>query len=176
MASRNVRDVINHKTWTDVQPRAISLNEEKPTGEITMAKAPKSLTPADKKLAQAGLKQAVAAHNVNIRSISATLKAADAKLAAVKKDADAAVKAASKSVAGAMKAAQTTVKTAQKDYAAAFAKAAKHNAAAAVGTAKLSARQAALDAVPVAVAPKVVAGRAPKAAKAPVAEKATAAS
>lgn len=119
-----------------------------------MAKAPKTMTLADKKAAQINLKQALKQHSDNVKSIAAETKAAQAALNAAKKSADALTKEAEKAAAAKRKEADTALAAAQKAYAAAVAKADKAAAAAAKGTEKLTAQLEALDAVPVANTPK----------------------
>lgn len=119
-----------------------------------MAKAPKTLTIAEKKAQQADLKLALKNHSENVRSIAAETKAATAALNAAKKSADALAKDAEKAAAAKRKEADALVAAAQKAYAAAVAKSEKATAAAAKGTEKLNAQLAALDAIAVAATPK----------------------
>ena len=120
-----------------------------------MAKAPKTITPADKKLQLAGLKTALKNHGELVKGITVEQKAAEKALAAAKKSADAEVKEAEKAAAAKRKAAGADIAAAQKAYAAAVAKAEKAAAAALKGSEKLNAQVAALEAMPVAAAPKV---------------------
>ena len=169
----NISKVRNFVTWTEVPNVAgPSLTSKTPTGETHMAKAPKTISAADKKAQMAGLKQALSLHNGNIKSISAAVKeAAQAKAAAEKaaaaetkainaavavekKAADALVAAAHKAAELRAKAAAAGVTAAEKAFAAAAAKAEKQTEAAAKGTAKIQAQIAALEATPVAVAEK----------------------
>ena len=170
----NISKVRNFVTWTEVPNVAgPSLTSKTPTGETHMAKAPKTISAADKKAQMAGLKQALSLHNGNIKSISAAVKeAAQAKAAAEKvakaelkeinavslatrKAADEEVARANKVADAGYKTVQAKVASASKAYEAAKAKAEKQEAAAEKGTAKLQAQMAALEAMPVAVAEKV---------------------
>jgi len=120
-----------------------------------MAKAPKTITPAEKKLAQANLKEALKNHAALTKGITVEQKAAEKALADAKKSADATIKEAEKAAAAKRKEADAAIVAAQKAYAAAFAKAEKSKAAAAKGTEKLTGQLAALEALAVMAAPKV---------------------
>ena len=148
----SINDIRARVTWVHTHSTsnpAQTANQEK----TQMAKSPsKIMTIADKKLAQANLKAALAQHNTSVKAINADQKAADAALAAAKKSADAIAKEAAKAAAAKAKEADALVKAAQKTYDAAVAKSAKAKDAAAKGTAKLTMQLVALDAAPVATA------------------------
>ncbi len=120
-----------------------------------MAKAPKTITPAEKKLALANMKEAMKNHAALIKGIDVESKAAEKALADAKKSADAAIKEAEKAAAAKRKAADAAIVAAQKAYAAAVEKAEKSKAAAAKGSAKLLGQLDALDSITVVAAPKV---------------------
>lgn len=166
-----ISKVRRNRTWAITQNAADSyLVGNPPTGETHMAKAPKSLTAAEKKLALANLKTATKAHSENVKSISAALKEVEkaralvakdnaikakalaTQIATAKKAADTMVAAAFKTADAETKAFNATMAKADKDLAAATAKAEKAKAAAEVGAAKLAAQIAALEAVPVVAA------------------------
>ncbi len=115
-----------------------------------MAKAPKTISVADKKAALAGLKQALKQHSENVKSIGAETKAATAALNAAKKSADALTKEAEKAAAEKRKEATVALAAAQKAYAAAVAKAEKATAAATKGAEKINTQIAEMEAMPTA--------------------------
>ena len=115
-----------------------------------MAKAPKTMTPADKKLAQAGLKQALKNHNDGVKAVCADFTLAQKALALAKKSADSRIKEATKTFTAVRKASDVTMAAATKVFAAAQSKNVKQLAAAAKGSDKLNAHIAALDLVPTA--------------------------
>ena len=157
-----------------------------------MAKAPKSISATDKKAQMADLKLALKNHNelakANVAVLkeadkalataskegAVTAKALDAVLKGAKKEADALVATAFKAADVSTKALNATLATAAKVHLAAVAKAAKQSDASYVGTEKLTAKIAALEAMPitgkaaVVVAKPVVAVTAPVVAKAKV--------
>ena len=123
-----------------------------------MARAPKTLTPAEKKLALSGIKTAIKQHTENRKSISGALKEAENALATAKKSADAVTKQTEKEAAAKRKEAAAAVAAVAKQHDAAVAKHAKLNAAAEKGLEKLTAQLAMLDATPVAAAAKASVG------------------
>jgi colicin import membrane protein len=125
-----------------------------------MAKAPKTISAAEKKIQMAGYKTALSDNKSNIKSISAALKEAEKALAVAKKSADAEVKEAEKAAAAKRKAADAAIAAAQKAHAAAAAKADKHLAAAAKGAEKITGLIAALEAVPLAAPVKAAKAKA----------------
>ena len=130
-----------------------------------MAKAPKTLSAADKKIAVANLKTLLKANAEAVKAINATRKDADkvmsgvskdhavarnlanASLTVAKKEADALYKAAAKVYNGMHKDADAIHTAATKAHAAVVAKTEKQLAAAQVGADKLAAQLAALEVV-----------------------------
>jgi colicin import membrane protein len=121
-----------------------------------MAKAPKTISAADKKAQMFGYKTALNDNKLNVKSISAALKEAQAALNTAKKSADAEVKEAEKAAAAKRKAADAAIAAAQKAHAAAAAKADKAMAAAAKGAEKITGLITALEAMPVAAPVKAI--------------------
>lgn len=113
-----------------------------------MAKAPKTISAADKKAQLAGLKLALKQHSDNTKSISAAFKEAEKALAVAKKSSDAIAKEAAKAAEAKRKEATTAAAAAQKIFDAAVAKNTKATEAAAKGAEKLNGQIAALEAVP----------------------------
>jgi hypothetical protein len=150
-------------TWTHVQSVADSLLVGKPpTGESHMAKAPKTISAADKKVQLANLKALLKGQAVAAKTVAADQKAAAAALALAKKAADAEVKEAMKVADVKRKAADAAIATAQKNYAMVVVKADKSATAIAKGTEKLTTQMAALEAMPVDASVKAVKASKPK--------------
>lgn len=118
-----------------------------------MAKAPKTISAADKKAALVNLKLALKQHSENVKSIGAETKAATAALNAAKKSADAITKEAEKAAAEKRKEAKVALDAAQKAYAAAVAKAEKAKVAAEKGAEKINAQIAEMEAKPLTPTP-----------------------
>jgi len=116
------------------------------------------MTPADKKLAQAGLKTAMKNHSANVKLVHASFKEAQKALDKAKRGADSAIKALNKEQAAVAKKVAVGMKAAQKTFDGMQSKSVKAIESATKGTEKLAAKMAELDAIPTAVAapaPKV---------------------
>ncbi len=152
---RTIQDVIAHKTWaTAPRTTPVRLTGTCQTKEHSMAKTPKTITIAEKKVQMANLKQLMKSNTEATKGINAAMKDAAKALADAKKSADASIKEAEKAAASNRKAAEAAVAAAEKAYAAAFAKGAKSLDAAAKGAAKLNASLDALDAMTIVKAAK----------------------